>query len=163
MHSCLSIEIGYSDFFLWRLNGQFYGAPHNFSKTSTPQLLIAGCWLQPSWLQAEPSAHHFIIPLFSFFRDERKIEFREVDKLQEIHHKYSVYPHRPGRLCSSSASASVLLYEDRSKHICEVRWLQCEVSPPKASLGMLYFCQVSKIACTANLTVIIARNNSCGR
>ena len=62
-----------------------------------------------------------------------------MDKLQEIHHKYSVYPHRPGRLCSSSASASVLLYEDRSKHICEVRWLQCDVSPPKASLGMSLF------------------------
>ena len=86
-----------------------------------------------------------------------------MDKLQEIHHKYSVYPHRPGRLCSSSASASVLLYEDRSKHICEVRWLQCDVSPPKASLGMLYFYQVSKIACTAKLTVVIARNSSCGK
>ena len=86
-----------------------------------------------------------------------------MDKLQEIHHKYSVYPHRPGRLCSSSASASVLLYEDRSKHICEVRWLQCDVSPPKASLGMLNFYQVSKIECTAKLTVVIARNSSWGK
>ena len=97
---------------------------------------------------------------FSLSRDERKIEFREVDKLHEIHHKYSVYPHRPGRLCSScasscaspSASSSILLYEDRSKHICEVRWLQCDVSPPKATLGTCYFCDVSQIESMVKLT-----------
>ena len=35
--SCFYIEIAYSNYFLWHLHTQFSSAPHNFSKTSTPQ------------------------------------------------------------------------------------------------------------------------------
>ena len=67
-------------------------------------------------------------------RDTKKIEFRDANQLHEIQHKYSVAPHQPGRLCTSATSTSILLYEDRSKHMCDVRWLECAFSPPKPAV-----------------------------
>ncbi len=67
------------------------------------------------------------------FRDKRLLEFRRLSKLNRVRCSFSVAPHEPGRLCR--AGAECVLYEDRSKHISEVRSVDCASNPPKHTSG----------------------------
>ena len=37
----------------------------------------------------------------------------------------------PSRLCTLASFPFILLYEDRSKELCEIKWLDCSSNPPK--------------------------------
>ena len=65
-------------------------------------------------------------------RDKKKIDFHNTEDLREVVLSHTVR-HQPGRLCT--ASPTVLLYEDRTRVPCEIRWLNCNVSPPKPVTG----------------------------
>ena len=56
-----------------------------------------------------------------------------MDRLQEVVCSYSVAPNQPGHM--STASHSVLLYEDRSVTPHIVRWVNCSASPPQPISG----------------------------
>ena len=63
-----------------------------------------------------------------------EIEFHPTDMLKEVKLSYSVAPHRPATLCTSTPST--LLYEDRFMHLCEIRYLDCSESQPKSTSVM---------------------------
>ena len=62
-------------------------------------------------------------------RNEQCIEFRNVNNLSQILYTHSVAPHIPDRLCT--VNSCMLLYEDRSKNACKIRWLDCNEAEPK--------------------------------
>ena len=64
-------------------------------------------------------------------RENRTIEFRDVNDLNRLVHEESVPRHLPRHLCM--AGPSTLLYENLSTTPCEVRWLDCSTSRPKAA------------------------------
>ena len=63
------------------------------------------------------------------FRDEQKIEFRDVKDFNKILHSHSVAPHRPTQL--DIIESSTLLYLDVSKEPFEVYQLDLSESKPK--------------------------------
>ena len=79
--------------------------------------------------------------LFLVSRNNKEIEFYDINNLNEVLVTFPVAPHLPGRLCSTSdptsgaTSGSKLLYEDESKHPHVIRWLDCSTSPPSPATG----------------------------
>ena len=65
----------------------------------------------------------------SFFSIQKKIEFRDVNSLDEVRLSYSVAPHEPGALCTESTGT--LLFVDKEKIPLKVRRLDCCTSPPE--------------------------------
>ena len=59
--------------------------------------------------------------------------FRDAEDLNRILHIHSVVPHRPMRLCTTTAST--LLYEDWTKSTREVHWLDVSDAQPKPVAG----------------------------
>ena len=77
------------------------------------------------------------IYMFLFCRNNKEIDFYDINNLNEVLVTFPVAPHLPGRLCSTSGSTSgsKLLYEDESKHPHVIRWLDCSTSPPTPATG----------------------------
>ena len=67
------------------------------------------------------------------FRDEQKIEFRDVNDFNKILLSHSVAPHKPEIL--TTIGASTLIYGHGSKKLIEVRWLDLSESKPKLAAG----------------------------
>ena len=67
------------------------------------------------------------------FSNEQTIVFRPTEDLNRILHIHSVAPHRPMRLCTTTAST--LLYEDWTKSTREVHWLDVSDAQPKPAAG----------------------------
>ena len=63
----------------------------------------------------------------------RRIDFLDVNDPSKVVYSYSVAPHQPAALCTSSPT--MLLYEDQPKNPREVRWLDCDSSRPKLPTG----------------------------
>ena len=68
-----------------------------------------------------------------YFRSEQKIEFRDVNDLNQILLTRSVAPHRPSTLYADTPST--LLYVDGSRSPFEVHWLDLSESKPKPAAG----------------------------
>ena len=66
-------------------------------------------------------------------RDERCIEFRNINNLSQILYTHSVMPHMPSKLCT--VGSSMLLYQDQSKIPPRIHWLDCNESKPKLLKG----------------------------
>ena len=64
----------------------------------------------------------------SFFSIQKKIEFRDVNNLDELRLSYSVAPHEPGAPCTESTGT--LLFVDKEKIPLKVKRLDCCTSPP---------------------------------
>ena len=69
----------------------------------------------------------------NLFRNEQKIEFRDVNNFDKILHSHSVAPHTPTKL--DTIAASTLIYLDVSKEPTEVHWLDLNESKPKPAAG----------------------------
>ena len=67
------------------------------------------------------------------FRNEQKIEFRDVKDFNKVLHSHSVVPHKPGSL--ATIGASTLIFVDGSKKPYEVYWLDLSESKPKLTAG----------------------------
>ena len=63
-----------------------------------------------------------------FFSEQEKIDFRDINNLDEVFLSYSVESHIPSFL--STESTGTLLYVDKARKPFEVRRLDCSTSPP---------------------------------
>ena len=69
------------------------------------------------------------IILSLIFRVHQKIEFRDVQALDNVVHSYSSMDFEPTRLCA--VSSTNLLYKEGFTLLRPVKWLDCQEFPPK--------------------------------
>ena len=65
---------------------------------------------------------------FPLYRGENKIDFHNIDKLDEVILSHSVAPSAPGHMCTMAPS--ILVYLDFSDDKREVKWLCCSADVP---------------------------------
>ena len=76
---------------------------------------------------------NFILVNLYIFREEKKIEFRDVNDFNKILRSHSVAPHKPTQLDRNAAST--LIYSDESTKNIDVHWLDFTGSNPKPPAG----------------------------
>ena len=101
----------------------------------------------------------YLIVYHTFNREKEKIEFREVENLNKVKNSYSVVPHSPWEMCTSSSSPSILLYQDKSQEPYRVLWLDCSMLPPQPAreITTSYLETYIWRMCCVNDVVVISR------
>ena len=64
-------------------------------------------------------------PLFSFCRNTKKIQFRDLADLRKVLGKCSLAPDRPSRLCTAHSCTTAVLYFDESTQQGQLKILKC--------------------------------------